>query len=145
MRLNPDSVTLETRAYAGWSGFRNLVERLAAAVTAVFDPATELRLGLRYVNQVSLPDGHSAWQGLVPDALLGVSLDSRFAGGVLASDQRLLLQVDDDARCLFRHGLLADPETERLGAAYLLDYDVYRENRAFDAERTTTGADVLHD
>ena len=142
--LNRDSATIETRAYPGWAEFHTRIEELASAVAQVFDPATEQRLGLRYVDQIPLPDGRTDWKGLVPDALLGVSLDPRFAGRVLASDQRLLLQLDGDVRCVFRHGLLADADG-RLGASYLLDYDVYRENRGYEAAGTAAGADDLHD
>jgi len=145
IQLNPDSVTLETSAYVGWSGFHKKFQDLVIAVTEVFDPSTELRLGLRYVDQVRLPDRHDGWAGLVPETLLGISRDPQFADGVLASDQRLLLQLDGEIRCLFRHGLLADDSTGQLGALYLLDYDVYRENRSYDADQIAAGALELHE
>ncbi len=142
--LNPDRVTLETTSYDGWATFSARFALLAASVAEVFDPGTEQRLGLRYIDQIQLPAGWEVWQGLVPDTLLGVSIDDRFDGGILGSDQRLLLQLDGDIRCVFRHGLLTDAATNQVGAAYLLDYDVYRENRPYSPDGLAEGAEMLH-
>lgn len=142
--LNPDRVTLETTAYDGWATFSERFALLAQAVAEVFDPGTEQRLGLRYIDQIPLPAGWDGWQGLVPDTLLGVGIDERFISGILGSDQRLLLQLEAGIRCVFRHGLLTDAATNQVGAAYLLDYDVYRENRPYDAAGLVEGAEMLH-
>lgn len=141
--LNPDAVTIETRSYPGWDAMRSIVQGFAEAIASVYDPATEVRLGLRYVDQVPLPAG-AGWHGLIPDSLLGVAQDERFGAGVLASDQRILLQLDDQVRSVMRHGLLADGEGN-FGKVYLLDFDVYREGpRAYDVESLTEAADRLH-
>lgn len=142
--LNPDSVTVETRAYPGWGTMRATVVAFAEAVAEVYDPSSELRLGLRYVDQVPLPDGHHDWTGLIPEHILGIPNDARLGSGVLASDQRVLLQITPDARCVMRHGLLAD-EAGNFGRVYLLDYDVYRENAgSYTAISVAQGADALH-
>jgi len=143
--LNPDSVTIETRAYPGWQGLREQIAGFAAAVAEEYDPSSELRLGLRYVDQIALPDERDGWEGLIPEAVLGIATDSRLGSGVLASDQRVLLQASDSARCLMRHGLLADA-TGAFGKVYLLDFDVYRESSgSYDAQSVAEGADALHD
>ena len=143
--INPDSVAIETRAYEGWATFRPKLADLAAAVKDVFDPATEARLGLRYVNQVPLPDSRDGWDGLLADSLLGLLMDDRFTGAVLASDQRVFLRLDEDTRCVLRHGLLP---VEALGPdghpSYLLDLDVFRENRDYDVDGAVAGAVELH-
>jgi uncharacterized protein (TIGR04255 family) len=142
--LNPDSVTVETRAYPGWESMRDTMEAFANAVADVYDPSSELRLGLRYVDQVVLPEGRDGWEGLIPESLLGIAKDPHLGSGVLASDQRVLLQVADDTRCVFRHGLLAD-EAGVLGRIYLLDYDVFRDRaRPYEAASVIEGADELH-
>ena len=142
--LNPDSVALETQAYPGWTDMRETVEAFANAVSEVFDPASELRLGLRYIDQVPLPEGKTSWQGLIPTSLLGLALDDRFADGVLASDQRVVLQLDESHRCLLRHGLLANSQGE-FGKVYLLDFDVYREGAGrYDPASICDGAEALH-
>jgi uncharacterized protein (TIGR04255 family) len=144
-QLNPDSVTVETRSYPGWGEMREAIAAMAAAVAEVYDPANEIRLGLRYVDQIALPEANDNWQGLIPDHLLGVALDPRLGEAVLASDQRVLLQLDDEVRCLFRHGLLANDQNE-FGKVYLLDYDVFRENGgSYSAADVEAGIDFLHD
>ena len=142
--INPDSVTLESRAYTGWDDFRNDLVAMLAALATVFDPGVEQRLGLRYVNQTALPDTDNNWGALVRESLLGLSSDTAFSDGVLASDQRVLLQLDDNIRCLLRHGQLIEQGTGRIGAAYLLDFDVFREGGIFDTDEAAAGADALH-
>ncbi len=142
--INPDSVTVETRAYPGWNVMRATVVAFAEAVAEVYDPSSELRLGLRYVDQVPLPDGHDDWTGLIPGPILGIANDPRLGSGVLASDQRVLLQVAPDARCVMRHGLLAD-DAGTFGRLYLLDYDIFRENAgSYSAASVAAGVDALH-
>lgn len=142
--INPDSVTLESRAYASWEGFRHDLVATVSALADVFDPGVEQRLGLRYINQIELPNGEHDWSQLVRQSLLGLSGDPAFSGGVLGSDQRVLLQLDGPIRCVLRHGQLADQETGRPGLAYLLDFDVYREGGVFDPDTAATGVDALH-
>lgn len=142
--LNPDGITIETRAYPGWADFRATIESFARAVVDVFDPANEARMGVRYVDQVPLPEGKDGWEGLVPDSLLGVAQDARLGSGVLASDQRVLLQLAPDVRCVLRHGLLADA-AGAFGQVYLLDFDVFRENAGpYSLPSLMEGADSLH-
>lgn len=141
--LSPDSVAVETRVYAGWSEMRDTILSFAAAVASVFDPASEIRLGLRYIDQVVLPRGRPGWAGLIPDSLLGITLDAQFASAVLASEQQVVLALDDQSRCLFRHGRLADQAGQP--GKYLLDYDVYRENAGpFAFDLLAEGIDTLH-
>jgi len=143
--LNPDSVTLETRKYTVWSEMHPIIQKCLEAITTVYDPLTETRVGLRYVDQIALPDTAESWDGLIPNALLGVSADKRIGASVLASDQRVLLQVTEDVRCLLRHGLQASPEGV-LGQSYLLDFDLSREGtRSFDRTGVSDLTDILHD
>lgn len=142
--VNPDSVILETRAYTGWAEMFARLTDLAQAVATVLDPAQRLRLGLRYVDQVAMPNDAESWEGLIPDSLLGVVRDDRYGASILGSEQRHLLQLDGDARCLLRHGLLPDSEGRPYGA-YLLDYDVFSDAAAvFDAGEVSACAARLH-
>lgn len=142
--VSPDSVTLETRRYEGWADMSAKIGVIAGAVATVFDPSQCLRFGLRYINQVSLPDIHESWDGLIPASLLSLISDSRFSSSIMGSDQRHLLQLDANARCMLHHGLLADPEG-RVGKSYLLDYDVFSEDpQVFAAEQVLAIASELH-
>jgi uncharacterized protein (TIGR04255 family) len=142
--LNPDSVTLETRSYPGWGQMLSTIEAFAEAIAEVYDPSSEIRLGLRYVDQVPLPDTWEGWKGLIPDHLLGILIDPRFEDGILGSEQRVLLRLDEQIRCILRHGLIAT-ESDKPGSGYLLDYDLFRENcGGYSADSVTAGADALH-
>jgi len=142
--LNPDSVILETRSYLGWEDLSAKMDAIAAALTEVLDPAQLLRLGLRYIDQVPLPEGRQTWEGLIPTSLLSISLDPRFGPAVLGSDQRHLLQVDENVKCMLRHGLLAD-ELGRPGGVYLLDFDVFDDApHAFQTSDLISTATALH-
>jgi uncharacterized protein (TIGR04255 family) len=143
--LNPGSVTVETKDYPGWQAMKDVIASLAHAVEQVYDPASELRLGLRYVDQVTLPEGSEDWRELIPESFLGLALDPRLGSAVVASDQRILLQLDEINRCLLRHGLLANEQGE-FGKIYLLDYDAFRENAgAYAASEVEVGIEALHD
>ena len=124
---------------------KEVIRELTHAVAEVYDPSSELRLGLRYVDQIPLPSGSESWSSLIPANLLGIGLDEKLGQAVLASDQRVLLQLDADTRCLFRHGLLADEKGE-FGKYYLLDYDAFRENYGpYDADSIDHAIETLHD
>lgn len=142
--INPDSVILETRAYTGWGDMSEKLYAIADAVTKVLDPAQRLRIGLRYVDQIPLPDGKNDWSGLIPDELLGVRTHPALGALVTASEQQCLLQLLPDARCLFRYGLVQedDPKKE---ASYLLDYDVFNDSPGpYGVEDLRVATEALH-
>ena len=146
LALNPDSATLETRSYPGWQEFSERFTAVAKAVAEVFDPAQCLRLGLRYIDQIPLPDGKDSWEGLIRDFVRGLVDAPTFGGAILAADQRHLLQLKGGARCMFHQGLLADEQTQLASNTYLLDYDVFSETpRPYDPTDIDTQAAALHD
>ncbi|WAL72681.1 TIGR04255 family protein [Kitasatospora sp. YST-16] len=142
--LNPDSVAMETGSYAGWQDYSQNLTKLIAAVADVIAPTQVRRVGLRYVNQITLPDGHETWDGLIPDHVLGLAAkDSPVAQAIWATEQRVALKVDDEIQCIFRHGLFSDTEGSK---KYLLDYDIYRESqRGFDVTEISQTANALHE
>lgn len=142
--INPDSVILETQAYPGWANMSEKLYAIASAVAQVLDPAQRLRIGLRYVDQISLPDGKGDWTGLIPDELLGVCAHPVLGALVTATEHRCLLQLTSDSRCLFRHGLMQEADPEK-GAPYLLDYDVFNDSPApFSVESLRDATEALH-
>jgi uncharacterized protein (TIGR04255 family) len=145
LAINTDSVILETRAYTGWDDMSSRLYAIAAVVAKVLDPAQRLRIGLRYVDQVPLPDGQDDWTGLIPDELLGVGAHPVLGTLVTATEHRCLLQLAPDARCLFRHGLMQEADPAQGTAPYLLDYDVFNDSPApFGVEDLRDAAEALH-
>jgi len=142
--LNPSSAAIETRAYGRWADFAARLQALVEAVAEVFDPGTEQRFGLRYVDQITRPEGHADWRGLILDELLGVAGHPLLGPGLLGSEQRLALQLDVGLRCLLRHGPLALNDTP--WSAYLLDFDLYREDQqSFSPDDVLAFAGRAHD
>ena len=127
----PDSVSLETIAYATWDGdggYYDLLSRLLDAVSHHLRPAAESRLGLRYVNQITTPavTHAAAWKGYIDDRFLGPAADEGIGPGVEASDTRLLIDLGDGRKCQLRHGSFLDA-TRPGHLTYLIDMDCYRE------------------
>ena len=141
--VRPDNITLETQAYISWPQFAERFAAICSAAATVFDPSSRLRLGLRFVDKIQMPEGKESWDGLITDALLGMASDSRFKDGVLASDQRVLVQYPDGTRCLLRHGIM--PEVGVSLPIFLLDFDVFTEGKdRFDASEIATVSENLH-
>lgn len=144
--LMPDHVAVETSGYETWSGdFR---ERLAAvlSVTAEYvEPATERRLGLRYVDRLAglEVEQPADWAKWIQEPLLGPLLHDQLGPGIRAARQHLLINVAEEIQCGLAHGFLVEPEENR--PVYLLDYDLYREDpRPFDTDAILEAADELN-
>jgi uncharacterized protein (TIGR04255 family) len=71
-----DSVVLETTAYSSWSDFRDLFTEILSALAESQRPDGVLRLGLRYIDEIRVPEEiHKIntvadWKGWVVDALI---------------------------------------------------------------------------
>ena len=137
------SAAYESTAYAGWDAFRSQLLSLLDAVEDSIQPATEQRIGLRYIDQLSTPDGVAArWHGFVRDEVLGPLLHSDLGGDVTSIEQRVVFAFGDGSSCLLRHGYSLDPQ---LQGGYLLDTDVSRETKAvYDRERVRASFEEFH-
>jgi uncharacterized protein (TIGR04255 family) len=145
--LMPEFFSLETTAYTTWSDdFRPRFVELLDAVTYSLDPATQQRIGLRYIDRITDPAVRSPqeWEGYIAPEFLGPLLHPRLGPVALATQQQIDLTADDDMRSSIRHGYFVDPLREN-ALTYLLDFDVYRETiRAFDKDDILSALDVLN-
>jgi uncharacterized protein (TIGR04255 family) len=140
----PDHVALETSKYTTWGGdFRPRLVELVDAATAEIKPATEQRLGLRYIDRITRPLVVEAaeWEPYVAPEFLGPILHPSLGPAVKTAQQQIILEFDGGVRCLLRNGFLADPNADgRL--TYVLDFDVFRaELQPFDPEGIKETAD----
>jgi len=143
--LNSDSVAIETRSYESWGGMAEKLEAASVAVALVLDPSQCLRLGLRYIDQVQMPPGKETWDGLINDSVRGLVNAPAFGSSILGSDQRHLLMLSEDVRCMFHHGLVAQEDTQQIGRTYLLDYDVSIDTpRPFSPTDIAEQSNLLH-
>jgi uncharacterized protein (TIGR04255 family) len=131
--LTPGMLVLE--AASRYEGFQTFAERwvkLTAAVAEVLAPRLQLRLGLRYVNQLASDEGMTlaAMRGRVNPSLLAPFDEDGFPYDVSSSLQELRLQ-GEDAKGTLRHGLqiaatsAAPGREETQHAFYVLDLDFY--------------------
>jgi uncharacterized protein (TIGR04255 family) len=140
--ITPDCVTLEAVSYPGWEAFSSELRRVLDAVGETLVPDMAARVGLRYLNQVHLPKGKTDWTDLVPSELLGLNTHEVLGPGVIATEQRAVLDLSDSVRCLFRYGNYVDETAE---PTFLLDYDVFTEVQTkFAVDDLLATANDLH-
>lgn len=145
--LMPEFFTLETVAYTSWSDdFRPRMVELINAVSRYLDPATQQRIGLRYVDRIVDPAVQSPqeWEGYIAPEFLGPLLHPHIGSTALATQQQIDIQASDEIRSSIRHGYFVDP-TQSNCLTYLLDFDVYRETiRVFDPEDIINTLDTFN-
>ncbi len=132
--LSTTSLTIENRAYLSIDDFASRLQDILAALSAQLRPAFVDRIGLRYINEIRVPQAESAysWNGLINDWLLG-PLSSHFAEDVEVEQavQEIRLTRGENRRTALRHGFLGAGTTvpppqggqPPSGPFYLLDLD----------------------
>ena len=113
----------------------------------ILQPSVEVRLGLRYVNQITHPPikASNEWTGLIAEGFLGPLAIPNLAEGTDALESRVIFDLGDGLKCLLRHGSFAD--TARPGLlTYLIDTDCYRElGVRFNRDEVLATSDRLND
>lgn len=134
LTLMPEFCSVETTAYTDWGDFETRLREALTTLIETVRPRVETRLGLRYVNQLQVDAVKKAsdWtKFLHPAVVCALSEDAPLSQAALTVHQMLQLDLGDDARLNFRHGL---PGEALLGdnnpLMYLLDFDCYRQREA---------------
>jgi uncharacterized protein (TIGR04255 family) len=145
--VQSDQASIETTAYTTWGEFRDRLFELIDAVSAELDPASVLRLGLRYSDQVTEPavGSPAEWERWIARELLGVVLHPRLGQAVLAQQQQVDFDAGDDLKSTLRQGFYRDGQADdRL--TYVLDFDSYQEGfRMWDTDALKEIAIRLND
>lgn len=134
--LLPSSVSYEVSDYPGWDEFVAQFDAVLAAIAECVQPVFEQRLGLRYINQLTVPEVRSpeGWRGYIDDAFVGLAANTEIDSLVIFTRQQAVLQLDDETRCTLNHGFAPDEAREQ-ALTYVLDFDVAREGtRLFDTD-----------
>lgn len=144
--LLPDHVSLETTAYDDWADYDSRLREVLRGVQEVLSPRVETRLGLRYVNELSLDavERPSDWGHYLQSALVGdLSADLPFEAALATRQTILQLDAGDDARLNFRHGIAGEAAgTATQALAYILDFDCFRQSqRLLDVDELVKTAD----
>lgn len=73
--VTANTLTIDTTAYEEFTEFRSVISRCLAAVDQHASPAAIERVGLRYINEVRVPENITdvrEWRGWIADALVDV-------------------------------------------------------------------------
>lgn len=101
--ITPTALTVETTSYTEFSDFRSLVQTVLEAVETSRGPTVVERIGLRYIDEVRVPNAISTsddWRGWIADDLtspvaIAPGQISTFQGAietVTGADQKLVLR-----------------------------------------------------
>jgi len=79
LTVGRDGVALETTTYDGWTTFRDLFLEVVRALDDMRRPDGIIRIGLRYVDEIRVPEppaNAAGWKGWVDDRVVAPSLIS---------------------------------------------------------------------
>lgn len=151
----PESFTVEMVDYSGFPDFRKLLVRAAQAVGNVLRPDGVVRVGLRYVNEITVPDRPPEWGQWLDPSLVAPELPPTLkltewmgtARYEVASDQFLVLRYGPwEGPAVSPDGPLRRSRVPE-GPIFLLDFDSFWQPDdipEFTRERIGGVADELH-
>ncbi len=151
----PSNFTVEVVDYSGFPDFRDLLVRAGQAVENVLHPEGVVRVGLRYINEISVPDQVPDWGAWLHPSLIAPEPPRELtltewtgtARYQMASDRFLVLRYGPSV------GPVVSPEgplrRSRLpeGPIFVLDFDSFWQPDdipEFTSERIGKVADRLH-
>jgi uncharacterized protein (TIGR04255 family) len=131
--LSADFVALESRRYSDIDSFILRIAGVWREVARLFDPQYQTRVGLRFVNELRVPDGngYERWRELLNPKVIGFDAAATFGGSVSHTIAETLVQRPD-GQLLVRRGFLRGTtipplagSTAETGPFYLLDIDYF--------------------
>jgi uncharacterized protein (TIGR04255 family) len=125
--LAADFYALSTMAYTHWGEFARLLDMTHKAVEQVYRPAYATRIGLRYINRLTLRNTGAETVGDLLSILrpeLTTHIHNQAWGEAIEMRCRLVLP-DDQARLTMTTVL----ETQTDDSAFVLDLDYFEEGR----------------
>ncbi len=152
--VQPDTVTIEVSDYSGFDDFRPLLEAVVSGVEQVLRPDGVSRLGLRYINEITVPETVPDWSRWLNHSIvrqtLGDLAPSAWTGKVVyevAPDQSLVLVYGtSDSPIVSPSGPLRRVSVPN-GPVFLLDFDSFwqpPEIPEFESGTIIEAADRLH-
>ncbi len=150
----PDNFTVEVVDYKHFADFRGLLEQASTAVESVLQPDGISRVGLRYIDEITVPETPPQWSNWLEASLLPPSMPTGL--DPTAWTGAVQYQVAPDQSLVFRYGPSAGPVVSSSGPLrrpaapegpiFMLDFDSSWQPSdipSFEAERIVTVADRL--
>ena len=127
----PNNFTVEVVDYKHFTDFRGLLERASVAVESVLKPDGISRIGLRYIDEIAVPESPPQWNNWLGASLMAPSLSPQLTPAEWTGAVRY--QVTTDQSLVFRYGPSASPVVSSAGPLrrprvpdgpiYMLDFD----------------------
>lgn len=127
----PDNFTVEVVDYEHFADFRGLLERASDAVESVLKPDGISRIGLRYIDEIAVPESPPRWSRWLESSLMAPSLTPQLTPTEWTG--AVQYQVTPDQSLVFRYGPSAGPVVSSAGPLrrarvpdgpiFMLDFD----------------------
>lgn len=106
--VRAESLTVEATSYRGYPDFRLLLEAAFEAVEQVMRPDGFTRLGMRYIDEIRIPDvdAPDPWDGWLDEALLAPRAEGVSTRGWTSAVQ---YETGADRRMVLRYGPADNP------------------------------------
>ena len=131
--LHASSIAVETNSYKNFESFSESLIHVVNSALPLIDSDFFTRVGLRYINKVSIDDG-------VIDGWVNADLVAPIDTGVLGTLEKYIQEIRGYSECgryTFRHGIAETNESKSL--EYFFDFDFYETNvEASDLQRLAT-------
>ena len=128
--LTHDSLTFEcSKEYSHFAQFRADADRIVGDFADLHPDAIVNRIGLRYINEIGIPEGNALqWDGLINAALVASTLAAIPVGMRVARSLHQLQTFTDDSTTVLMHYGLANPDypNEVVRRQFVIDIDASR-------------------
>lgn len=158
--IRPGSTTVETVDYKGWDDLRITLKAALDVRAEVSQPSGYERVGLRYIDEVRVPDGESAtdWAAWVHSSLLGAKPDDSVDLPLFDWQGMSTFGSTDGRKLVLRYGprtgFAVEPNgqlmrpTSPTGPFFLLDIDsfweIFDSIPEFEPDELMDRCDSLH-
>lgn len=133
--VRAESLTVEATSYRGYPDFRVLLESVFDAVEQVMQPDGLTRLGMRYIDEIRIPDADAPdpWDDWLDGTLLAPRAEGLRTRGWTSAVQ---YETGEDRRMVLRYGPADNPvvtpvgplkraNPPRSGSLFVLDFDSF--------------------
>lgn len=125
--LAPDFLSVEYGKgdYDHFPPFRGEVEVALTALQGLYSVSKFTRIGLRYINEISIPEGNALeWTGIIAPDLVTAALAGKEANASVVRSMHQLHVRQDECEMVFNYGIHNPDFPNTLARrAFILDYD----------------------
>jgi len=138
---------VEFKKYSSFEHLQTTATKLWSDLVSVYGTIAPVRVGLRYINVISLKDGDPiVWDGLINDSLIsGVKGVHALRPAELRRHMSQAILQDDDSRMTFSYGVYNSEFPSVISRReFVLDYDCYTESPDANVNPLEKYLDAFH-